>query len=298
MQIAERQCRWRRATQWETHRSARNRARTPPPSGPPTNLAVQRTFWKTGTNPLEFSCRVTRSKNGIFSLFEVMPFFNPSVIWRNTFAGFPATIAFAGTSFVTTLPAPTMAFSPIVTFASMVEPDPIEAPFFTIVLSTFQSASVWSSATHCCARVQVIDEGHAMTDEYVVLDSHAFTDKRVTGNLAILPNDGILLNFDKRADFSVVANLASVEIDELGELDVLLRASRPGNAKVIVHSWTILLFLLEGDLGCFQHSHHPQTGLTVIEGSWSITMQSTKYSASALSASNGSSCGAHMSPER
>src|ERR1700722_2793792 len=71
-----------------------------------------------------------------------------SVMYRNSLAGFPATMAFAGTSLVTTLPAPTIAFSPIVTFASIVEPDPIEAPFLTTVFSTFQSASVcnWPSA--------------------------------------------------------------------------------------------------------------------------------------------------------
>ena len=34
---------------------------------------------------------------------------------------------FGGTSRVTTLPAPTMAFSPIVTLARIVEPEPIEA---------------------------------------------------------------------------------------------------------------------------------------------------------------------------
>jgi hypothetical protein len=49
---------------------------------------------------------------------------------------------FGGISRVTTLPAPTMAFSPIVTFDRIVLPDPIDAPFFTKVFSTFQSASV------------------------------------------------------------------------------------------------------------------------------------------------------------
>src|SRR5258708_9664175 len=46
----------------------------------------------------------------------------------NTRAGFPATIEFAGTFRVTTLPAPTMAFSPIVRLARIVAPEPIEAP--------------------------------------------------------------------------------------------------------------------------------------------------------------------------
>jgi len=54
-------------------------------------------------------------------------------------AGTPATIVFPGTSFVTTDPAPTIAFSPIVIPQSIVEEDPIEAPFFTIVSTTFQS---------------------------------------------------------------------------------------------------------------------------------------------------------------
>src|SRR5215472_8882536 len=60
---------------------------------------------------------------------------------RSTRAGFPATITPAGTSLVTTLPAPTMEFSPIVTLLKMVAPDPMEAPCFTTVFSTFQSAS-------------------------------------------------------------------------------------------------------------------------------------------------------------
>ena len=63
-------------------------------------------------------------------------------IRRSTLAGFPATIVLAGTSFVTTLPAPTIAFSPMTTFARIVAPEPIEAPFFTTVVSTFQSLSV------------------------------------------------------------------------------------------------------------------------------------------------------------
>ena len=37
-----------------------------------------------------------------------------STRYRRIFAGFPATMAFAGTSLVTVLPAPTIAFSPIV----------------------------------------------------------------------------------------------------------------------------------------------------------------------------------------
>ena len=47
-----------------------------------------------------------------------------------TLAGLPTTIVFAGTSFVTTAAAPTIAFSPIVTPGKIVTPAPIQAFFF------------------------------------------------------------------------------------------------------------------------------------------------------------------------
>jgi hypothetical protein len=48
-----------------------------------------------------------------------------------TFAGTPATTVFGGTSLVTTAPAPTIAFSPIVTPHIIVAEEPIDAPFLT-----------------------------------------------------------------------------------------------------------------------------------------------------------------------
>ena len=75
-----------------------------------------------------------------------------------------------GTSLVTTLPAPTIAFSPMVTLARMVHPEPIEAPFLTNVRSTFQSASVCRPPSCRRPRVEVVDERHAVADEHVVFD--------------------------------------------------------------------------------------------------------------------------------
>ena len=46
-------------------------------------------------------------------------------------AGLPATVAPSGTSLVTTLPAPTSAFSPMVMPHSKTAPEPMEAPRFT-----------------------------------------------------------------------------------------------------------------------------------------------------------------------
>src|SRR5215510_470887 len=76
--------------------------------------------------------------------WDSVPFSHGCLRYLSTLAGLPATTAFGGTSFVTTLPAPTNAFSPIVTFDRIVAPDPIEAPLRTSVRSTVQSASVWS----------------------------------------------------------------------------------------------------------------------------------------------------------
>src|SRR5208282_1153617 len=78
--------------------------------------------------------------------------FDGVVMERRIFAGLPATIVFAGTSRVTTLPAPTIAFSPMITFERIVAPEPIDAPRLTSVVSTFQSLSVWSSPPGAVAR--------------------------------------------------------------------------------------------------------------------------------------------------
>lgn len=90
------------------------------------------------------SCPIKQrpSRCGTFSYFC-------SLITR---AGTPATTAFAGTSFVTTLPAPTTAFSPMVTPHKIVEPVPMLAPFFTTVGMTLQSASVCSCPFSLVAR--------------------------------------------------------------------------------------------------------------------------------------------------
>src|SRR5258706_9582289 len=64
---------------------------------------------------------------------------------RKIFAGLPATMTFGGTSRVTTLPAPTIEFSPTITLERTVAPEPMDAPRLMTVASTFQSLSVCSS---------------------------------------------------------------------------------------------------------------------------------------------------------
>jgi hypothetical protein len=53
-----------------------------------------------------------------------------------------------------------------------------------------------------------------MAEEDAVFDRDTFTDKRVTGNLAIVADRGVLLNLDKRTNLGVVTHGASVHVDE------------------------------------------------------------------------------------
>ena len=64
-------------------------------------------------------------------------------------------------------------------------------------------------------RIFVVDEGHAMTHEDLVFDRHALTDKRVTRYFAVATHVGAFLNLDEGTDFSAVADLAAVEVNEM-----------------------------------------------------------------------------------
>src|ERR1051325_6598495 len=87
---------------------------------------------------LQFLMRCNEIQERYFYIRQLLaPAVRAFTIFLNTRAGFPATIEFAGTFRVTTLPAPTIAFSPTVTLARMVAPDPIEAPRLIRVGSTF-----------------------------------------------------------------------------------------------------------------------------------------------------------------
>jgi len=68
--------------------------------------------------------------------------------------------------------------------------------------------------------IGIINEGDAMADEHVIFDVHPSQDKSVAGNLAAAATRAFFLDLDKCADLGVVADLASVQVDELGKLDV------------------------------------------------------------------------------
>src|SRR4029450_5911306 len=59
---------------------------------------------------------------------------------------------------------------------------------------------VWGGGS----RIPVIDERYVVPDEDIVFDNHLRADESVTGNLAILSDERVLLNFHKGADLGVV----------------------------------------------------------------------------------------------
>jgi hypothetical protein len=62
-----------------------------------------------------------------------------------------------------------------------------------------------------------------MPDEHIVFNRHSLADKGVTRYFAVLPYPGIFLNFDKDADFGVVAYFAPIEVYEVMNFDVFAK---------------------------------------------------------------------------
>ena len=127
----------------------------------------------------------------------------------------------------------------MVTFAKMVAPEPIEAPFLTRVVSTFQSFSVCRPPPGAVARgISVVDKGHIVPDENVVFDSHAFADESMTGDLAPRAYSGVLLNLNERSELALIPNLAPVKVYELRKFDILAELDVRGYASEVVHAYT------------------------------------------------------------
>jgi hypothetical protein len=64
----------------------------------------------------------------------------------------------------------------------------------------------------------VVDEQHAVANEYFIFDSDAGTNERVARNFAALADVRVALNLDERADSRRVADAASVKIYERSKL--------------------------------------------------------------------------------
>lgn len=71
------------------------------------------------------------------------------------------------------------------------------------------------------AGIAVIDKRNVVADEHLVLDGHALANEGVAGNFDRAAEADILLNFDERADFGIIADLAAIEIYESEDSNVL-----------------------------------------------------------------------------
>ena len=90
------------------------------------------------------------------------------------------------------------------------------------------------------ARVGIVDECHAVTDEDVVFDGHPFADERMAGNLAVVADLRILLDLDERADFRVVTHFTAVQVDEFRQPDTRTQLHVGSDTLIVVHSWMTL----------------------------------------------------------
>ena len=136
-------------------------------------------------------------------------------------AGLPATIAPAGTSFVTTLPAPIIAFSPIVIPQSNVAPEPMEAPRLTSVPNAFPVGFRLQLAAAVGGRgITIIGESDIVTDENLVFQSYPFTNEGVAGDFAAVSNFNPFLNLHERSNLYVIPDLTTVKIDEIVKPDI------------------------------------------------------------------------------
>ena len=76
-------------------------------------------------------------------------------------------------------------------------------------------------SVHCgCAGVGVIDKSDIVPDKNIVLYSDTFADEGVTGDFAVFTDNGVLLDFNKSADFAIVTNRTTIEVNELRKLYV------------------------------------------------------------------------------
>src|SRR5207247_2307429 len=68
--------------------------------------------------------------------------------------------------------------------------------------------------------ILVVCKHHAMADENVIFDRHAFAKERVARYLAAFTYPHAFLNLDKCADPRVVTDLAAVRVDERVNLHI------------------------------------------------------------------------------
>jgi hypothetical protein len=93
------------------------------------------------------------------------------------------------------------------------------------------------------SRKTVIDKHHTVANKDFIFQRHSFADEGVAGDFAPVSYSRALLDFDKRADFDIVADLAAIEVREGENLDPLAKLHIWRNPLIklfrIIHADTI-----------------------------------------------------------
>src|SRR5260370_35129797 len=86
-----------------------------------------------------------------------------------------------------------------------------------------------------------------MTYEHTVFDAYPLANKSVAGNLAAPSHTCVLLDFNEGADLCIVSYLATIEVDESGEFDIVAKPDVGGDAQeVAAHASATALIGLQG----------------------------------------------------
>src|SRR3989441_7351361 len=109
-------------------------------------------------------------------------------------------------------------------------------PYTTLFRSLFGLEPAFRSGG---AGIRVVNEDYAVAQENIVFNGHPFTDEGMAGNFAIPADLGAFLNLDKSAYLGVVANFATIEIDEFRELYVFSQLHIGSDALIQSHRGTI-----------------------------------------------------------
>ena len=129
--------------------------------------------------------------------------------------GTPTTIPWAGTSCVTTAPAPIIASLPIVTPHRITAPLPDRSAAFHARRRHRPVRLRLQPTARGRARIPVVDEHNPVSYKYFRLKDHSLAEKTVRGDFASRADGRVLLDFHERADSRLVADRAAVEVDEV-----------------------------------------------------------------------------------
>ena len=158
---------------WQNLRNAFSNSST---TGPPTKCAVCRPWRNAARQARSSSSYVRGNEIEERNCIRLLASSACRVENAEYLAGLPATIAFGGTSLVTTLPAPTIAFSPILTLQESLRWNRSKRPSqWSVELSSRLLSAVPVGVR--CPRIGIVDEHHSVANEDVVFNVHTLANE-------------------------------------------------------------------------------------------------------------------------